>query len=144
MDPSGRHGGDVRWGKSVEPMRRDDYCPRCRGLSTGDHPDGIDDLDAWLADWPVWPDCVDLAEEVARVNRAVEQYRLSSRLDIDAPVLVLAGTAGPDFLGESARAVHEVLPHSRLVEFDGVSHSGPSEVPGLISAEVDAFLRGHR
>ncbi|MFB6122589.1 MAG: alpha/beta fold hydrolase [Haloferacaceae archaeon] len=106
------------------------------------HPDGIEDLDAWLAEWPVWPDCVDLAEEVIRMNRAVEQYRLPDRLDVDAPVLVLTGTDGPDFLRESARAVHRSLPQSRLVEFDGVSHSGPGEAPALISAEVDGFLSG--
>lgn len=105
------------------------------------HPNGIEDFDAWLMDWPVWPDCVDLAEEVVRMNRAVEQYRLPDRFDIDAPVLVLTGTEGPDFLRESARDVHKVLPHSRLVEFDGVSHSGPSEAPNLISTEVGAFLR---
>ncbi|UPV76891.1 alpha/beta hydrolase (plasmid) [Halorussus limi] len=104
------------------------------------HPDGIDDLDAWLAEWPVWPDCVELAEEVVRMNYAVEGYQLPERLDVDAPVLVLTGTDGPDFLRKSARAVHDVLPESRLVEFDGVSHSGPSEAPGLVSAEVEAFL----
>jgi pimeloyl-ACP methyl ester carboxylesterase len=104
------------------------------------HPDGVDDLDAWLAEWPVWPDCVDLAEEVVRMNRAVERYRLPDRLDVDAPVLVLTGTDGPDFLRESARAVHGALPHSRLVEFDGVSHSGPGEAPERVAAEVDAFL----
>ena len=104
------------------------------------HPDGIDDLDAWLAEWPVWPDCVELAEEVVRMNRAVEGYQLPSRLDVDAPVLVLTGTSGPAFLRESARAVHDALPQSRLVEFDGVSHSGPGEAPALVSAEVDAFL----
>lgn len=105
------------------------------------HPNGIDNLDAWLADWPVWPDCVELAEEVVRMNRAVEQYQLPDRLAVDARVLVMAGTAGPDFLRESAHAIHEALPHSRLVEFDGISHSGPSEAPQQISAEVDAFLR---
>jgi pimeloyl-ACP methyl ester carboxylesterase len=105
------------------------------------HPDGIDDLDAWLAEWPVWPDCADLAEEVVRMNRSVEQYRLSDRLDVDAPVLVLAGTDGPEFLRRSARNVHDALPHSRFVEFDGVSHSGPAEATGLIAAEVDVFLQ---
>ncbi|ELZ97507.1 hydrolase [Haloferax mediterranei ATCC 33500] len=105
------------------------------------HPEGIDDLDAWLAEWPVWPDCVDLVEEVVRMNRAVERYRLPDRLDVDAPVLVLTGTDGPDFLRKSARATHEALPHSRFVEFDGIGHSGPSEAPELISAEVDCFLR---
>ncbi|KAA9399056.1 alpha/beta hydrolase [Haloarcula sp. CBA1130] len=105
------------------------------------HPDGIDDLDAWLAEWPVWPDCVDLAEEVVRMNRSVEQYRLPDRLDVDAPTLVLSGTNGPDFLRRSARNVHDALPHSRFVEFDGVSHSGPAETPELVSAEVDTFLQ---
>jgi len=104
------------------------------------HPDEIDDLDAWLAEWPVWPECVDLVEEVVRMNRAVEQYQLPARLDVDAPVLVLTGTDGPDFLRESACAVHEALPHSRLVEFDGISHSGPSEAPELIAAEIDSFM----
>jgi pimeloyl-ACP methyl ester carboxylesterase len=105
------------------------------------HPDGIDNLDAWLAEWPVWPDCVELAEEVVRMNRAVEQYQLPAGLDLKAPVLVMTGTNGPDFLRESARGVHEALPHSRLVEFDGVSHSGPGEAPERIAAEVDTFLR---
>lgn len=105
------------------------------------HPDGIDDLDAWLAEWPVWPDCVDLVEEVVRMNRAVERYELPDRLGVDAPALVLSGTRGPDFLRESARAVHEALLRSRLVEFDGISHSGPAEAPEPISAEVRSFLR---
>ncbi|MFC6954252.1 alpha/beta hydrolase [Halorubellus litoreus] len=105
------------------------------------HPDGVDDLDAWLADWPVWPECVDLAEEVVRMNRAVERYELPERLDVDAPVLVLTGTDGPDFLRESARSVHGALPRSRFVELHGVSHSGPSEAPERVVAAVDAFLR---
>jgi len=105
------------------------------------HPHGIDDFDAWLEEWPVWPDCVDLAEEVVRMNRAVEGYELPNRLDIDVPVLVMTGTNGPDFLRESARDVHEVLPHSRLVEFDEISHNGPAEAPGVVSAEVEAFLQ---
>jgi pimeloyl-ACP methyl ester carboxylesterase len=105
------------------------------------YPDGIDDLDAWLAKWPVWPDCVELAEEVVRMNRAVEQYQLPDALDVTAPVLVMTGTNGPKFLRESARDVHEALPHSRLVEFNGVSHSGPGEAPQRIAAEAEAFLR---
>lgn len=75
------------------------------------------------------------------MNRAVEQYQLPDTLDVTVPVLVMTGTAGPDFLRKSARAVHEALPHSRLVEFDGISHSGPGEAPKRIAAEVDAFLR---
>jgi pimeloyl-ACP methyl ester carboxylesterase len=103
------------------------------------HPEGIDDFDAWLADWPVWPDCVELAEEVVRMNRAVEQYQPPDTFNVTVPVLVMTGTHGPDFLRESARNVHNSLPHSRLVEFNGVSHSGPSEAPGRIAAQIDAF-----
>ena len=127
----------------MEALIEEDECREAvkRYIEQVLHPEGINDLDAWLAEWPVWPECVDLAEEVVRMNRAVEQYQLPDRLDVDAPVLVLTGTDGPDFLRESARTVHEVLPHSRLVEFDGISHGGPSEAPELISAEVDSFLQ---
>jgi len=104
------------------------------------HPDGVDDLDAWLAEWPVWPDCVALVEEVVRMNYAVERYDLPDRFDIEVPALVLTGTEGPDFLRDSARAAHSALPHSRLVEFDGVSHGGPSEAPERVTDEVSAFL----
>jgi len=106
------------------------------------HAGEVDDLNAWLDDWPVWPACVDLVEEVIRMNRAVERYELPDRLDVDVPVLVLTGTEGPDFLRDSARAVHEALPNSRLVDFDGVSHSGPSEAPRRTVEEIDSFLRG--
>jgi pimeloyl-ACP methyl ester carboxylesterase len=108
------------------------------------HPDGIDDLDAWLAEWPVWPDCVDRLEAVIRMNRAVERYELPERLAVDVPVLVLTGTEGPQFLRESAREAHDALPSSRLVEFDGVSHSGPSEAPARVADELRAFLRERR
>lgn len=107
------------------------------------HPDGTDDLDAWVAEWPVWPECVALAEEVVRMNRAVEAYRLPNNLEVAAPVLVLTGTDGPDFLRESARATHEAVPHSRFVEFDGIGHSGPAEAPELVTAAVRSFLRAN-
>ena len=106
------------------------------------HAGEIDDLDAWLDDWPVWPACVDLAEEVIRMNRAVERYELADRLDVNVPVLVLTGTEGPEFLRDSACAVHEALPNSRLVDFDGVSHSGPGEAPERTVEEINSFLRG--
>jgi len=104
------------------------------------HPNGIDDLDAWLAEWPVWPECVDLAEEVVRMNRAVESYELPESLPVEAPTLVLTGTEGPEFLRQSARDVHAALPESRFIEFDGVSHSGPAEAPARITSAVDAFV----
>ncbi|NLV07649.1 alpha/beta fold hydrolase [Haloarcula rubripromontorii] len=132
-DLADRMASLVRDGKREEAVKR--YIEQVL------HPSGIDNLDAWLADWPVWPDCVGLAEEVVRMNRSVEQYRLPDRLDVDAPTLVLSGTDGPDFLRQSARDVHDALPRSRFVEFDGVSHSGPAAAPALIEPEVTAFLQ---
>ncbi|WP_049902832.1 alpha/beta fold hydrolase [Halococcus agarilyticus] len=106
------------------------------------HGGEIDDLDGWLAEWPPWPDFASLAENLVRMNRAVEQYRLPDTLDIDAPALLLTGTEGPSHLRESVRAVDEALPNSRLVEFDGFGHSGPTEAPDRITAEVRAFIEG--
>lgn len=107
----------------------------------GLHPDGIDELESWPAVWPVWHDCVELAEEVVRMNRAVLQSRLPDALAMTAPVLVLTGTDGPRFIRESARGVQDVLPHSRLVEFDSLGHSGPGRPWKRIAAEVEAFRR---
>lgn len=131
-DLASRMGTLIEGGKRREAVKR--YIEQVL------HPDGIDDLDAWLEEWPPWPACVDLAEEVVRMNRAVERYELPDTLDVEAPVLVMSGTDGPDFLRESARAVHDGLPESRFVEFDGVSHSGPSGAPGVIAAEIESFL----
>lgn len=108
------------------------------------HPNGMENLDAWLEEWPPWPACVGLAEEVVRMNRAVELYQLPETLDVAAPVLVMSGTDGPDFLRESARAVHDALPHSRFVEFDDVSHTGPAEAPAAVATTVESFLSAKR
>jgi len=100
-----------------------------------------DDVDAFLDQWPVWPDCVDLVEEVLRMNRAVERYELPETLAVDAPALLLTGTEGPWFLRDSVRAVAEALPDGRLVDLDGVSHSGPAEAPGRTAAAIREFLQ---
>lgn len=104
------------------------------------HGGEIDDLDAWLAEWPPWPGLADLAENLTRMNRAIEGYRLPDRLDVAAPTLLLTGTEGPPHLCESVRVVHEALPDSRLVEFDGVSHSGPVEAPERVLGELRRFV----
>ena len=104
------------------------------------HGGEIDDLDRWLDEWPAWPACVERVEKTYRMNRAVETYGLPDRLDIDAPALLLTGTEGPPHLRDGVRAVHEALPDSRLVEFDGVSHLGPVEAPERVTAEVREFL----
>jgi len=104
------------------------------------HGDDVEDLDAWLADWSVWPAPVDHVENTVRMDRALESHPLPDTLDVDAPVLLLTGSEGPSHLRESVRAVHDALPDSRLVEFEGVGHSGPTEAPERTAAEVRAFI----
>ena len=104
------------------------------------HGGDADDLDAWLEEWPVWPEYVRFVENAVRMNRALEAYELPGSLDLGAPALLLTESDGPPHLRESVRAVHESLAASRLVEFDGLGHTGPSEDPGRVVAEIRAFL----
>lgn len=106
------------------------------------HGGDIDDLDAWLAEWPPWPDIVSLTENIARINHAIEGYHLPDALDIDAPTLLLTGTEGPPHLRDGIRAVNEALPDSQFVEFEGVGHGGPTEAPDRVIAQVRAFIDG--
>lgn len=97
-------------------------------------------FEAWLEEWPLWPEYVRFAEDLYRMDRAIERYELPDALDVDAPALLLTGTEGPSHLRESVRAVHEALPDSRLVEFEGVSHAGPAEAPERVATAVREFL----
>jgi pimeloyl-ACP methyl ester carboxylesterase len=58
----------------------------------------------------------------------------------DAPVLLLTGIEGPAHLRESVHAVHDTLPESRLVEFEGVGHGGPTDAPERTAEAVREFL----
>jgi len=106
------------------------------------HGGDVDDLDGWLAEWPPWPDILALTENVARINRAVEQYRLPESVEIDAPALLLTGTEGPPHLRDGIRAVDDALSDSQLVELAGVGHGGPTEAPDRVTSEVRAFIDG--
>ncbi|WP_152041114.1 alpha/beta fold hydrolase [Salinigranum salinum] len=106
------------------------------------HGGDIDDLDGWLAEWPPWPDIVALTENIARINRAIEQYQLPESLEIDEPALLLTGTEGPPHLRDGIRAVDEALSDSQFVEFDGVGHGGPTEAPDRVIAQVRSFIDG--
>src|SRR6056297_1981463 len=104
------------------------------------HGGDIENLDGWLAEWPPWPDIVALTENVARINRAIEQYRLPESLEVNAPALLLTGTEGPPHLKDGIRTVDEALSNSQFVEFEGVGHGGPTEAPDRVTAEVRAFI----
>ena len=104
------------------------------------HGGEADDLDAWLDEWEPWPELAGLAENITRMNRAIEAYELPETLDVDAPTLLLTGTEGPPHLREGVRATRDALADCQFVEYEGVSHSGPVEAPERITAEVRSFL----
>lgn len=94
-----------------------------------------------VENWPIWPDCVDLAESMVRENRAVQNYRLDDDLDVSVPTLLLMGEKGPEHLRDGTKVLHDVLADSRLVELDDVGHGGISTAPGQVASEVRAFVR---
>jgi len=106
----------------------------------GDVDDDDDGLDAWLADWPAWPDCVAHVENTVRMDRALETHELPETLAVDAPALLLTGTGGPPHLRDSVRAARDALPRSRFVEFDGLGHLAPATAPAVVARELQAFL----
>lgn len=104
------------------------------------HGGSVDDLDAWLAEWPPWPEIVGLTENIVRINHAIEAYELPDSFEFTTPTLVLTGTEGPPHLRDSARAVDDAIPDSRLLEFEGIGHAGPAEAPDRVLPEVRGFL----
>ena len=97
-------------------------------------------LDAWLEEWPVWPEYVRFVENSVRMNRALENYELPETVSLDAPALMLTGTEAPSHLRDGVRAANEAVVDSRLVEFDGLSHMGPNEDPERVVEAVRSFL----
>lgn len=91
--------------------------------------------------WPIWPDCVELAETMVRENRAVHNYRLDDDLDVSVPTLLLMGEVGPEHLRDGTKALHDTLADSRLVELDDVGHGGILTAPGQVASEIRAFVR---
>jgi len=108
------------------------------------HGGDIDDeaFEAWLGEWPAWPEYAGFIESTLRMDRVIEEYRLPETLDVDAPGLLLTGNEGPSHLRDSVRAVDEALPDSRLVEFDGVGHNGPTAAADRVTSTVREFLAG--
>ena len=51
--------------------------------------------------------------------------KMGTFASLDKPMLLLSGTNSPAFLRRSIRSLGGVLPRSRHVELEGLSHSGP-------------------
>ncbi|MBU2669137.1 alpha/beta hydrolase [Actinoplanes bogorensis] len=68
--------------------------------------------------------------------------RMPSFAALDKPMLLLSGTRSPAFLRESIRALHQVLPQSQHIEFDGLDHSGSwnDGSPVVVAAALREFF----
>jgi pimeloyl-ACP methyl ester carboxylesterase len=62
---------------------------------------------------------------------------------IDAPTLVVCGTADAIVPLEESRAMARAIPHAMLEEFEGAGHLANLEQPARYSAVVGAFLDAH-
>lgn len=106
------------------------------------HGGEIDDatFEQWLEEWPAWPDYARFAESTLRMNRVVENYELPETLDVDTPTLLLTGSEGPSHLQDSVRQVRDAIANSRLVEFEGLAHDGPTSDPERVAEAIRTFL----
>lgn len=71
--------------------------------------------------------------------------KMSTFASLDKPMLLLSGTRSPEFLRESIRSLEDVLPRARLVELQGLSHSGPwnrsrGGRPAIVAGALRAFF----
>jgi pimeloyl-ACP methyl ester carboxylesterase len=60
---------------------------------------------------------------------------------LDVPAVVVTGSSDRLTPARHGRRMAEDLPQGRLVEFEGVGHMSPVEVPGLFEREVRALVR---
>lgn len=88
--------------------------------------------------WPIWPDCVALAETIVREAAIVEQYRPEG-LSIDVPVLLLTGEQSPPHLRRSVDVLAEMLEDTVVVELADVGHAGMASAPNQVADAVRDF-----
>lgn len=92
---------------------------------------------------PIWPDMIDAAHTLPREMRANAEYEFDAArfADVSTPTLVLTGGESPPFFREATAAVHDALPDSRLVTFDGQAHEPMNTAPDRFVDEVLTFVR---
>lgn len=90
---------------------------------------------------PFWPHDVDfgLAETVVRENHAIEAFELSDTPALDVPTLLMTGERGPEQLKASVEALDERVPHSEVVELDGVGHDATDTAPETVADVLREF-----
>jgi pimeloyl-ACP methyl ester carboxylesterase len=89
--------------------------------------------------WPIWPDCVALAETILRESAVVEEFHPDD-VSVSVPALLLTGERSPAHLRRSVSILDERLPDTRVVEIEGASHAGIATAPAQVAAAVRDFL----
>ena len=101
-----------------------------------------DEIDV-LRSAPSWQGRVEAAHTVPREEIAGGEYEfVAARFaDMTTPTLLLAGTESPPPFIEATEAVHETLPNSRMVVFDGHGHVAMLTATDRFIEEVLRFAR---
>lgn len=92
---------------------------------------------------PYWRAVVDAAPVWLRHFEAGADYEFDAArfAEMTTPTALLTGSESPRFLKDATTALHDALPNSRIVTFDGYAHEAMLTAPDLFVDEVRTFIR---
>ena len=88
--------------------------------------------------WPIWPECVALAETIAREAAFVESFELGDP-EITSPTLLLRGEYSESYLRAGIDILAERLPETQTVEIPA-GHAGVATAPREVAAAIRGLL----
>lgn len=91
---------------------------------------------------PYWQELVDAAHVWPRSVQAVGEYEFDAArfADVTVPTLLLSGSESPPLLNDATGLVHDALPNSHIVTFDGHGHEAMLTAPDRFVNEVRGFI----
>ena len=91
---------------------------------------------------PNWQNRVDAAHVILRGLQAVGNYRFEADkfAEIKTPTLLLTGSESTPLLKDATSLVHQALPNSRIVTFDGHGHVATLTATDSFIDEVISFI----
>ena len=95
---------------------------------------------------PDWPDRLTIAPTLPREVQVVEDYVFDrARIALMRwPTLLLLGSDSPLFFQQTTEALHETLPASELIVFQGHHHNAMETAPAQFVAAVERWVDRHR
>lgn len=92
--------------------------------------------------WPIWPDCIDLAETMVREVNIVESFDLDG-LSVSVPTVLFTGERSPTYLQRGIRLLEERIPDSRVVEIERAGHAGVVTAPQQVADGLRTLFDRH-